>query len=579
MGLSRNVNPNDPNTIPKFVDKLVKPNVAKPKPNSNYPNNSYFELEIKEAKHRFHRDFPLTKVWGYDGLVPGPTIEAKKDKTTYVKYINKLPTKHFLPVDRTLHTANDSPEVRTVTHLHGANVFWESDGHPESWYTQDYEYVGPKFRRQVHEYTNHQPATTLWYHDHAMALTRLNVYAGLAGYYLLRDNMEERLKLPKGKYEIPMIIQDKSFNKDGSLFYPVGPQPPFPPAPVTPSITVGHLGNTITVNGKVWPYLNVEPRKYRFRMLNASNRRGYILRLSNDQPMIQLGTDGGFLTTPKSIHSIELLTAERTDVIIDFSGLEGQTITLMNDDVESAAPNEHTSVIMQFRVCLPLDGEDKSVIPEEMAPRDMDLHQDHAHIVRNLPLTVSNDQYGRLMLMLNNRMYHEPCTEKPSLDSIEIWNFINTTPIPHPIHIHLIQGKLIGRRAFDVNKYVNEGILEMGPLELPRDYETGWKDVFKADIGYVTSVIMHWKDFIGNYIWHCHFLEHEDHDMMRPITVINDAHPVQLPHANDNHIEAKIHPKDIQPSAITKLKKNTRNKTTNHQSSINDNNDSDKATE
>ncbi|PPA69398.1 multicopper oxidase family protein [Jeotgalibacillus proteolyticus] len=533
--MENRVNPSDPDNIPKFVDELEKPSVARPTCHRSYPKNSYYELELKQAMHRFHKDFPLTKIWGYDGLIPGPTIEARKDKSTYVKFINRLPSKHFLPVDRTLHTASDSPEVRTVTHLHGANVFWESDGHPESWYTRGFKYTGPKFRRKVHEYTNHQPAATLWYHDHAMALTRLNVYAGLAGYYLLRDHLEDRLNLPKGDYEIPMIIQDRSFNEDGSLFYPSGPQPPFPPVPVNPSITVGHLGNTITVNGKVWPYLNVEPRKYRFRMLNASNRRGYVLRLSNSQQLIQIGTDGGFLSNSNPIDSVELLPAERTDLIIDFTNLQGQTITLMNDDTEF--PGEHTSVVMEFRVSLPLKGDDTSSIPEELAPL-MDLHTHHAHIKRDLPLTTTNDQYGRLMLMLNDRMYHDPATEKPSLDSIEIWNFINTTPIPHPIHIHLIQGKIIGRRPFDVDKYLNEGVLEMGPLELPRDYETGWKDVFKADVGYVTSVIMHWKDFVGNYIWHCHFLEHEDHDMMRPITVIKDAHPVQVLHADeDDHHE------------------------------------------
>ncbi|WP_428912366.1 multicopper oxidase family protein [Niallia sp. Krafla_26] len=533
MSKERTVNPANPETIPKFVDRLRKPKVAQPKQNPDYPDHSYFELEMKEAKHRFHRDFPYTRIWGYNGLIPGPTIEARKDKSTFIKYMNKLPKKHFLPVDRTLHTANDSPEVRTVTHVHGANVFWESDGHPESWYTQDYKYVGPKFRRKVHEYTNHQPAATLWYHDHAMALTRLNVYAGLVGFYLLRDNLEKRLQLPAGKYEMPMIIQDKSFNEDGSLFYPLGPEPPFPPAPVTPSITVGHLGNTITVNGKVWPYMQVEPRKYRFRILNGSNRRGYILRLSNNQTFIQIGTDGGFLTNPNPVQTIELFPAERTDLIIDFADIKGQTITLMNDDTETADPNEHTSVIMQFQVSLPLDGKDNSVIPEELAPRGMELHEHHAHVKRDLPLTATNDEYGRLMLMQNNRMYHDPCTEKPALDSIEIWNFINTTPVSHPMHIHLIQGKILGRRPFDVDKYLNEGILEMGPMELPRDYETGFKDVFKADIGYVTSVIMHWKDFTGHYIWHCHLLEHEDHDMMRPITVIKDSHPIQLPHSDE----------------------------------------------
>ncbi|SEN06101.1 spore coat protein A [Mesobacillus persicus] len=536
------VNPSDPNTIPKFVDELKKPSVAEPKwkrkskgkfkskSKSAYSEDSYYELEMREAEHRFHRHFPKTKVWGYDGMVPGPTIEAQKDKTTYVKYINHLPKKHFLPIDYTLHSASDSPEVRSVVHLHGANVDWESDGHPEAWYTQDYAFTGPKFKRKVHEYTNHQPGTTLWYHDHTMGITRLNVYSGLAGFYLLRDSLEERLELPKGKYEIPLMIQDKSFNEDGSLFYP--DSPPFP-VPVQPSITPFFAGNTICVNGKVWPYLSVEPRKYRFRILNASNRRGYVLGLSNGQPMLQIGTDGGFLASPNEIHSVELLPAERTDVIIDFSGLMGQKITLINSDTDFQ--DEHTNVIMQFKVNQPLCGEDTSQIPTELAP-SMDVHEGHAHTIRNLPLTASTDSYGRPMLLLNERMYHDPATEKPSLDSIEVWNFINATNLPHPIHVHLIQFKILERRPFNVERFQNEGILEFtgDPVE-PRDYERGWKDTVKADIGMVTKIIMHWKEHKGNYIWHCHFLEHEDHDMMRPITIIDDAHPVQPPHADEQH--------------------------------------------
>ncbi|MFJ7734723.1 multicopper oxidase family protein [Lysinibacillus sp. NPDC097287] len=526
----KDVNPSDPNTIPKFVDQLQKPTIARSRNNNGYPRNSYYELQMKEARHRFHKHFRMTTIWGYDGLCPGPTIEAEKDQTTYVKYNNRLPTKHFLPVDFTLHSANDSQEVRTVVHLHGANVDWESDGNPESWYSRDYIHTGPKFKREVHEYTNHQPGTTMWYHDHTMGITRLNVYAGLAGFYLLRDSLEERLQLPCGPYEIPLMIQDRSFNEDGSIFYPDAP--PFP-VPVHPSITPGFVGNTITVNGKVWPYLSVEPRKYRFRIVNASNRRGYVLSLSNEQPLIQLGTDGGFLAEPIIINSIELLPAERTDIIVDFSNLECQEITLVNTDTEF--PGEHTSIVLQFRVDLPLKGEDTSLIPERLA-ESMDLHEHHAHIQRDLPLSATLDNFGRPMLLLNGRMYHEPTTEKPSLDSIEVWNIINVTPFPHPIHVHLVQFKILERRPFNVELYQNEGKLEYtGDPEEPRDYERGWKDTVKTDAGMVTKIIMHWKEHTGHYMWHCHFLEHEDHDMMRPILVIKDVHPVQQPHAVQEH--------------------------------------------
>ncbi|WP_418301156.1 multicopper oxidase family protein [Lysinibacillus fusiformis] len=524
--MSLPINPSDPATIPKFVDALQKPVTAKPKYCRGQKKHDYYELVMMEGEHRFHKHFPNTLIWGYNGLYPGPTIEATKDKSIYVKYKNQLPLQHFLPVDFTLHAANDSQEVRTVTHLHGANVDWESDGHPEAWYTRDYRHTGPKFNKEIHEYTNHQPGTTMWYHDHAMALTRLNVYAGLAGFYLLRDTLEERSNLPCGEYEYPILIQDKSFNEDGSLFYP--DEPPFP-VTVHPSITPGFIGNTIVVNGKLWPYLDVEPRKYRFRFLNGSNRRGYVISLSNEQTMMQIGTDGGFLSAPQEIQFVELLPAERTDIIIDFSACEGQEITLLNTDTDFI--DEHTNVIMQFRVSLPLKCEDTSEIPERLAVT-MDLHPHHAHIDRQLPLTATTDEFGRPMLLLNNRMYHDPATEKPSLDSIEVWSFINTTPFIHPIHLHLIQFKILERRPFDLDLYQNEGIVSFtGPPEEPRDYERGWKDTVKVDAGKVTKIIMHWKDHVGNYMWHCHFLEHEDHDMMRPIFVMKDVHAVQQSHA------------------------------------------------
>lgn len=286
MSINQNfiIDPSDVDNIPKFVDSLPLIPTAKPieYPKClNYQNfdpNNHYRITMKEGCHQFHSNFPLTYIWGYNGMYPGPTIEAFKDVPTFVEWANNLPDKHFLPFDTTLHGTQDDPEVKTVVHLHGAKVDWESDGHPETWYTSDYKITGPKFTRRVYEYTNHQPGATLWYHDYAMGETRLNVYAGLTGFYILRDTLEERLNLPKGDYEIPLLIQDKSFNSDGSLFYP--DSSPF--VTFTPSITFPFQADTIVVNGKVWPYLEVEPRKYRFRILNGSNARQYNFEFDND---------------------------------------------------------------------------------------------------------------------------------------------------------------------------------------------------------------------------------------------------------------------------------------------------------
>lgn len=214
---STKINPSDPTTIPPFVDPLPIPYIAKPVNHCNegHVKESYYNIVMQEAYHRFHKLFPKTKMWTYDGIFPGPTIEVIKDVPILVKWENDLPNEHLLPVDHTLHGTMDTPDVRTVVHLHGANVDDDSDGYPDAWFTRNYETIGENFTREVYEYTNHQFGGTLWYHDHTIGITRLNVYAGLAGFYLIRDSLEDRLNLPKGKYEIPMIIQDRTFNKDG----------------------------------------------------------------------------------------------------------------------------------------------------------------------------------------------------------------------------------------------------------------------------------------------------------------------------------------------------------------------------
>jgi spore coat protein A len=512
-----NVDPSNPDTIPKFIDDLPRPPVVDPiKHCKNIP---YYVIEMQEATHRFHKYFPPSTIWGYEGIYPGPTFDVMKDQTIMVKWVNNLPLKHFLPIDHTLHGAIDSPEVRTVVHLHGANVDSDSDGHPDAWFTRHYALTGHTFKRKIYKYTNHQQAATLWYHDHSLGITRLNVYAGLTGLYIIRDSLENRLNLPAGKYEIPLLIQDRTFNEDGSLFYPDGP--PFP-VEVKPSVVPAFLGNTIVVNGRVWPRLKVEPRKYRFRVLNGSNTRGYNLTLSNSQDFFLIGTDGGLLDKSVSLKSISLEPAERCDIIIDFSELKNQKITLMNS--EDTSP--HTGVVMQFKVVLPLENEDTSQIPKTLYPAG---HMEHhmAHKTRFMTLSAKTDDYGRPMLLLNNLMWNDPVTEKPAFDSIEEWNILNLTAFPHPVHVHLVQFKILDRRPINVQIYEETGIIKYtGPAEEPKEYERGWKDTVKVEPGMNTRIIMHFKDHSGDYVWHCHILEHEDHDMMRPIRIIRDCYHV-----------------------------------------------------
>lgn len=516
------IDPSNPATIPKFVDKLAIPfKATEIECSDEYENSKKYRIVMKESEHCFSCYFPPTRIWGYDGLYPGPTIEAFKNIPTYVLWENQLPNKHFLPYDRTLHGTVDDPEVKTVVHLHGARVDSTSDGHPEAWFTKDFRVVGPEFNKKVYKYENYQSGTTLWYHDHAMGQTRLNVYAGLAGLYILRDELEERLNLPKGEYEIPIMIQDKSFKKNGELFYP--DKPPFP-VEVYPSIVPGFFGNTIVVNGKLWPYLNVEPRKYRFRILNASNRREYILRMSNGERFTQIGTDGGLIESPVSLSTFKLMPAERIDLIIDFSKYKGEKIILMND--ERTSPSQGIDTIMRFNVTKELKGKDLSVIPE-MLRVEHGPNIDSVSKNRKLSFGAKTDHYGRPMLLIDDKTWSDPTTEKVGFNSVEIWDLINPMPVAHPVHIHLVQFKLLWRRPFDVDNYNNTGkIVFTGKEEPPKDYERGFKDTIDSEPGKVTRIIMQFKGYSGNYVWHCHFLEHEDHEMMRPLNVLRDCNPI-----------------------------------------------------
>src|ERR1043166_9300357 len=301
-------------SLARFVDALPIPGVMSP--SGTLDDVPLFKVAMRQFKQKLHRDLPRTTLWGYNGLYPGATFEARQGSPIAVRWTNELPTQHMLPIDFTLHGDEPgTPEVRTVVHLHGAKVLPESDGYPEAWFTNGFARTGPFFETKTYHYPNDQPATTLWYHDHALGTTRLNVYTGLAGFYLIRNPVEDDLELPRGQYEIPLVIQDRFLNADGFLLYPVVDTEGDPDPRVPPVWIPEFFGDTVLVNGKVWPYLEVEPRKYRFRILNGSNARFYRLTLNESTSggtslgrpgpaFFQIGTDGGLLPSPVRLTDI-----------------------------------------------------------------------------------------------------------------------------------------------------------------------------------------------------------------------------------------------------------------------------------
>lgn len=520
-------------SLAKFVDALPIPSVIRP---VGFRNKvPYYEVSMKQVKQKLHRDLPPTTVWGYNGIYPGPTFETRRNYPIMVKWMNELPFEHLLPVDRTLDGSEpNQPSVRTVVHLHGGRVRPENDGFPEAWFTRNFEKRGPKFLHEVYYYPNCQRPSTLWYHDHTLGITRLNVYAGLAGFYLIRDDHEDNLNLPSGEFEIPMVIQDRSFYPDGKLFYPSQPNPVPPPTPSVPdfpnpSVVPEFFGDTILVNGKVWPYLEVEPRKYRFRIINGSNARFYQMRLSSGQDFVQIGTEGGLLKYPVKISEITLAPAERADVIIDFSKHKGEKIILTNSAnapfPAGSPPTPDTAQIMEFRVKSGLSHKDRSEIPRKLSCLER-LKPEEAINRRINTLDERVDGFGRPILLLNNKQWRElPITETPFNGTVEIWDLFNRTNDTHPIHLHLVQFQILYRALFTGDPLDPDNPdhpLHMGDPIPPDENERGWKDTVRANPGEVTRIIARFGPFTGIYPWHCHILEHEDHDMMRPYEVLQN---------------------------------------------------------
>jgi FtsP/CotA-like multicopper oxidase with cupredoxin domain len=624
-----------PGSIPKYVTPLVIPPAM---PRAAAPPEvrsiDYYEIAVRQfQQHILPQSMGLepTTVWSYGSTnhpgsfnYPAFTVEASWRKPVRVKWVNQLVDAngnylpHLLPVDQTLHWANPpggpsvtdshgtdptryTGPVPIVTHLHGGHTSEESDGYPEAWYLPaarnipaGYARVGSfyqQFRAEaqrllgqawtpgsaVFQYNNDQRAATMWYHDHTLGMTRSNVYAGPAGFYLLRGGPADAvggtlpgpapaLGDPPGLryHEIPIAIQDRSFNADGSLFYPdsraffEGLEPsqlqiPFipdqacgGPSDISPIFNPEFFGNTIVVNGKTWPYLEVEQRRYRFRLLNGCNSRFLLLALSDGLPFWQIGTEGGFLPAPLRLNRILLGPAERADVIVDFTNVGvGTEIILQNlgpdepfgggeppGDFDVADPDT-TGQVMQFRV-VPASGPDTSTPPNELVlpgiaalPAATNTRQVSLNEVDSEAVLVSEadgnivldceggEPFGPKEALLGtlaggagvSRNWDDPITENPAVGATEVWELHNFTEDAHPIHIHEILFEVVDRQPFD------------GAVRPPEPWEAGArKDTVIAYPGEITRVKATF-DRGGLFVWHCHIVEHEDHEMMRPYRI------------------------------------------------------------
>jgi spore coat protein A len=614
-----------------------------------------YEISVRQfAQQILPAGMPATTVWGYgavksavsNGLLihnaPSLTIEAQAGRPVQVRWINDLVDAagnylpHLLPVDPTLHWANpgggvDGRDTRPtfgttpgrytgpvpmVTHVHGAvGVGDESDGYPEAWYlpvasnipsgyaTEGTWYQFFKRRAEIangvtwgpgfatFEYPNANRASTTWYHDHTLGMTRLNVYAGPAGFYLIRGGPDgdqsvvdartgrsavlpgpaprsgDAFPSAKTYYEIPIAIQDRSFNTDGSLFYPDsreffdGMTGPFLPEAqmgdegFSPIWNPEFFGNSIMVNGSTWPFQVVEKRRYRLRFLNGCQARYLILDL-NDIPGVkawQIGNEGGFLAAPVNItadHDNRLLLspAERADVIVDFTNVPIGNHVLRNVGPDmpfgggipgvdfSMADDETTGQLLQFRV-VPAVAADPTTPPRflrlpeiEPLPRPVRIRPlaliekaGMGHDGAGAP--VEGPVAAVLGTATNGNavdyMWMDPITENPGVGDTEIWEFYNTTGDAHPMHVHEVAFEVVNRERLATVPGTDELVTPLRPTgekRRPEAWESGRKDTVTAYPGEVTRIKATFATR-GQFVWHCHIVEHEDNEMMRPFRI------------------------------------------------------------
>jgi FtsP/CotA-like multicopper oxidase with cupredoxin domain len=553
-----------------------------------------------------------TTLWGYGyddnrGVSwPGRTFQVQSGEPTTVRWNNDLGRSHLLPVDTSLHWCFSLPGyekysikkngVPIVTHLHGGHSAFQFDGNPEFFWTPDYEIVGPQWEPlggiiKDFEYLNDQPAGNLWYHDHALGITRLNVYAGMAGFYFVRDGVDtgtpdNPLGLPAWPYEAAYAIQDRMFTSKGELFYPAFPGDPFWDDFITgegladdevpqPSALAEFFGDHIVVNGKIWPKADVEPRNYRLRLLNGTDSRFLVVRfravplgatdLSSagaPLPFWVIGSDQGLASAATQTDTLVFEPGGRYDVVFNFDGLAGQRIIMENIggdapfggdfggdlDPGDLFPFRQTDRIMAFDVVVPLDGS----VPDAFNPAAIGAYGGNPNLVTNIrkvALFEGNDEYGRLQPLLGTAeptvdaagnwvdgaiAWHSPSTENPGLDDTEIWEIYNATGDAHPVHLHLVNFEILDRQEFTADLIEQpveqhngtvgvgfrlENIVLGAPVPAATEYvENAPKDMVTALPEQVTRIKVTF-DKPGRYVWHCHILSHEDHEMMRVLQV------------------------------------------------------------
>ena len=601
----------DPLTIPKYVNQLEgPPPVYEPfvaiDPNTGLLTH-YYNVTMSEFYQQIlPPPFPKTKVWGYGGNArdaltgaslgyvqnaPGPTFEAIRGIPIQVKWVNNINSPHMFAVDPTIHWADPNnfgmpmppftpyppgyPKaqypVPLVTHLHGGEVQSYYDGGPDAWFTHNGIH-GPAYstltptepNAAIYYYPNMQQPATLWYHDHALGITRINVMSGLAGFYILRDPNDTIAQLlPSGKYEMPLVIQDRNFLSDGSFYFPsMGINPNDHPYWMPE-----FFGNTIMVNGKVWPNMNVDRGQYRFRILDGSNARFYTLWFQvvsplnvDPLPFTLIGTDGGYLRSPITLTKITIAPGERIDILVDFSNLAPGTKVILRNSAKAPYPNgvapdpKTVGQIMQFTVTTN-QGLPPTTLPTILNPTLNPYPSLPPAVKRRiLVLWEVMGLAGPLEILLNGQKWSGDITELPVLGSTEEWVIVNPTADTHPIHLHLVQFQLVSRQKIDTKKYAADWIMLNGgmmppfplnykPLELPIEpylkgkptlappNEQGWKDTIQMNPGEVTIIRVRFASQDGSdypfdatqgpgYVWHCHILDHEDNEMMRPYKVI-----------------------------------------------------------
>ncbi|MEU0806927.1 multicopper oxidase family protein [Streptomyces sp. NPDC005970] len=433
-----------------------------------------------------------TRVWGYDGQFPGPTFIGRSGRGMLLTVRNELP-------------------VPTATHLHGGVTPPGSDGYPT-------DIVVPKGWRQPSAHSGHagmrmapgawriserakeydypmdQQAATLWYHDHRMDFSAPQVWRGLAGFFLVRDDEEQRLPLPAGERDIPLMICDRAFDEDGSFRYPSLDASLKGEPGVEDDYMEGVMGDVTLVNGAPWPELEVDAVHYRFRLLNASNARRYRLALRPGGPLIQVGSDTGLLAGPVSLDTVTLAPAERAEVVIDFSRWKpGTEVRLVNTLADGRMGD-----VMRFRVAR--RARDASRVPSRLA-EVQPLDRARVAASRTFDFRLTRSGGSQAWTVNGHRFATDRVLATPKLGTVERWRF--TSDFHHPVHLHLAHFQVVARGG-----------------RAPEAHERGWKDTVDVRPYETVDVLARFHGYRGRYMFHCHNLEHEDMAMMANFRVV-----------------------------------------------------------